>query len=229
MVHHRDGWNVGGMAKGAGMLAPSLATMLVVLTTDALVDAEQLDLALRRATALTFDRLDVDGATSTNDTVLLLSRVPASSASTRQTLTPLSSPRATTSPPNCWPTPRASPSASSSRSPGPSTMIRPRRRAHDRPGLAGQDRVVRLRSQLGPDPGGSRHRPIELDPDKIAVSFNGNEVCRDGVGVAGAREVDLSGQDIHLLVDLGIGTGGASIRTSDLSHAYVEENSAYSS
>ena len=67
------GWSVAGIAKGAGMLAPALATMLVVLTTDALVDAQQLDLALRRATALTFDRLDVDGATSTNDTVLLLS------------------------------------------------------------------------------------------------------------------------------------------------------------
>ena len=109
-MHHRDGWGVGGMAKGAGMLAPSLATMLVVLTTDALVDAEQLDLALRRATALTFDRLDVDDAPRRPTTPsLLLSSVPASSASTRQTLTPLSSPRATTSPPNCWPTPRASP------------------------------------------------------------------------------------------------------------------------
>uniref|UniRef100_UPI002458FB4F bifunctional ornithine acetyltransferase/N-acetylglutamate synthase n=1 Tax=Nocardia brasiliensis TaxID=37326 RepID=UPI002458FB4F len=70
--HHRDKWNVGGMAKGAGMLAPSLATMLVVLTTDAAVSADQLDQALRNATARTFDRLDVDGSCSTNDTVLLL-------------------------------------------------------------------------------------------------------------------------------------------------------------
>ena len=72
-LHHQDRWTVGGMAKGAGMLAPSLATMLCVLTTDAVADAAALDRALRRATAATFDRLDVDGSCSTNDTVLLLS------------------------------------------------------------------------------------------------------------------------------------------------------------
>ena len=71
-LHHPDNWTVGGMAKGAGMLAPSLATMLCVLTTDALVEVTALETALRRATALTFDRLDVDGCCSTNDTVLLL-------------------------------------------------------------------------------------------------------------------------------------------------------------
>ncbi len=71
-LHHRDNWTVGGMAKGAGMLAPSLATMLCVITTDAVADAAALDHALRRASALTFDRLDVDGSCSTNDTVLLL-------------------------------------------------------------------------------------------------------------------------------------------------------------
>ena len=70
-LHHRDNWTVGGMAKGAGMLAPSLATMLCVLTTDAVADARALDAALRRAIALTFDRLDVDGSCSTNDTILL--------------------------------------------------------------------------------------------------------------------------------------------------------------
>ena len=71
-LHHDNNWTVGGMAKGAGMLAPSLATMLSVITTDAVADAAALDHALRRATALTFDRLDVDGSCSTNDTVLLL-------------------------------------------------------------------------------------------------------------------------------------------------------------
>src|SRR5690606_8448 len=71
-LHHPAKWNVGGMAKGAGMLAPSLATMLVVLTTDAVATPEQLDTALRKATRRTFDRLDVDGSMSTNDTVLLL-------------------------------------------------------------------------------------------------------------------------------------------------------------
>ncbi|EHK80380.1 bifunctional ornithine acetyltransferase/N-acetylglutamate synthase, partial [Rhodococcus pyridinivorans] len=71
--------------------------------------------------------------------------------------------------------------------------------------------------------------PIELDPDKISVSFNGNPVCIDGVGAPGAREVDLSAADIALDIDLGLGNAQVSIRTTDLSHAYVEENSAYSS
>ncbi|HZA09896.1 bifunctional ornithine acetyltransferase/N-acetylglutamate synthase, partial [Mycobacterium sp.] len=71
-LHHRDNWTIGAMAKGAGMLAPALATMLVVLTTDAVANAAALDCALRRATSLTFERLDVDGSCSTNDTVLLL-------------------------------------------------------------------------------------------------------------------------------------------------------------
>jgi glutamate N-acetyltransferase/amino-acid N-acetyltransferase len=71
--------------------------------------------------------------------------------------------------------------------------------------------------------------PISLDPDRITVSFNGSPVCIDGVGAAGARQVDLSGADIDVLVDLKMGNGQASIRTTDLSHGYVEENSAYSS
>src|SRR5207302_2344231 len=71
-LHHRNQWTVGGMAKGAGMLAPSLATMLCVLTTDAVADAATLGTALREATRVTFDRLDTDGCMSTNDTVLLL-------------------------------------------------------------------------------------------------------------------------------------------------------------
>jgi len=71
--------------------------------------------------------------------------------------------------------------------------------------------------------------PVDLDPDRISVSFNGNPVCIDGVGAPGAREVDLSGMDIDLTIALGVGEHSASIRTTDLSHAYVEENSAYSS
>ena len=71
--------------------------------------------------------------------------------------------------------------------------------------------------------------PVPLDPDRISVSFNGSPVCVDGVGAPGAREVDLSGADIDVTIDLGVGDERASIRTTDLSHAYVEENSAYSS
>ncbi len=71
--------------------------------------------------------------------------------------------------------------------------------------------------------------PVDLDPDRITVSFNGFAVCVDGVGAPGAREVDLSGADIDITVDLAVGDGAAAVRTTDLSHAYVEENSAYSS
>ncbi len=71
--------------------------------------------------------------------------------------------------------------------------------------------------------------PVTLDPDRIRVSFNGFAVCVDGVGAPGAREVDLSGADIDITVDLRVGAGRAAVRTTDLSHAYVEENSAYSS
>ncbi|WP_197520225.1 bifunctional ornithine acetyltransferase/N-acetylglutamate synthase, partial [Mycobacterium sp. E1386] len=71
--------------------------------------------------------------------------------------------------------------------------------------------------------------PVTLDPDRITVSFNGFAVCVDGVGAPGAREVDLSGADIDITVDLGVGEASAAVRTTDLSHAYVEENSAYSS
>mgnify|MGYP002649436898 CR=1 FL=1 len=81
-----DGWSIGAMGKGVGMMAPSLATMLVVLTTDVHASPEQLDEALRHATSYTFDRLDVDGATSTNDTVLLLSSGASEKTCTQEEL-----------------------------------------------------------------------------------------------------------------------------------------------
>jgi glutamate N-acetyltransferase / amino-acid N-acetyltransferase len=71
--------------------------------------------------------------------------------------------------------------------------------------------------------------PVALEPDRISVSFNGSAVCVDGVGAPGARDVDLSGEEIDVTINLGVGSDRASIRTTDLSHAYVEENSAYSS
>lgn len=229
-VHHRGGWNVGGMAKGAGMLAPALATMLVVLTTDALVDPDQLDLALRRATAKTFDRLDVDGACSTNDTVLLLSsgaseiRVDQDDldAAVFAVCDDLAAQL------------MADAEGVTKRVVVEVTGATDEQQALIAARTIARDSLVKT-ALFGSDPNWGRIMaavgiaPIDLDPDKIAVSFNGSEVCRNGVGVPGAREVDLSGADIHLLVDLGIGPGTASIRTTDLSHAYVEENSAYSS
>ncbi|KZS75921.1 bifunctional ornithine acetyltransferase/N-acetylglutamate synthase [Mycobacterium kansasii] len=227
---HHPKWTVGGMAKGAGMLAPSLATMLCVLTTDAVAEPAALEQALRRATARTFDRLDIDGSCSTNDTVLLLAsgasefapsqadlddavlrvcddlcaqlQADAEGVTKRVTVTV----RGATSDDDAL------------------TAAR----------LIARDSLVKT-ALFGSDPNWGRvlaavgMAPITLDPNRISVSFNGAAVCVDGVGVPGAREVDLSGAEIDITVDLNIGDGQAAIRTTDLSHAYVEENSAYSS
>jgi len=229
-LHHADNWTVGGMAKGAGMLAPSLATMLCVMTTDAVADAAALDAALRRAAALTFDRLDIDGSCSTNDTVLLLAsgasenrpgqhdldeallrvcddlvaqlQADAEGVTKRVTVTV----------------------TSAATDDGALAAAR----------VIARDNLVKT-ALFGSDPNWGRvvaavgMAPVTLDPNRITVSFNGSPVCVDGVGTPGARDVDLTGADIDLAVDLGVGGGRASIRTTDLSHGYVEENSAYSS
>ena len=229
-LHHRNKWTVGGMAKGAGMLAPSLATMLCVLTTDVVAETAALDEALRRATARTFDRLDIDGSCSTNDTVLLLAsgasgiapppadlddavlrvcddlcaqlQADAEGVTKRVTVTV----------------------AGAATEDDALTAAR----------AIARDSLVKT-AVFGSDPNWGRvlaavgMAPITLDPDRITVSFNGSPVCIDGVGAAGAREVDLSAADIDITVDLAIGDGEASVRTTDLSHGYVEENSAYSS
>lgn len=229
-LHHDGKWNVGGMAKGAGMLAPSLATMLCVVTTDAVATAAQLDEALRAATRVTFDRLDVDGATSTNDTVLLLSSGASSVTPTQEEL-------------NAAVTAVCDDLADQLMADAEGVTKRIRVTVS---GAASEDdaliaaRTVARDSLVktalfGSDPNWGRVlaavgiAPVELNPDKISVSFDGHPVCVDGVGAPGAREVDLSGIDIYLTIDLGVGEHEVSIRTTDLSHAYVEENSAYSS
>ncbi|QIS19272.1 bifunctional glutamate N-acetyltransferase/amino-acid acetyltransferase ArgJ [Nocardia terpenica] len=228
--HHRAKWNVGGMAKGAGMLAPSLATMLVVLTTDAVATSEQLDIALRRATRLTFDRLDVDGSCSTNDTVLLLANGASAVAPSQEeldaaVLAVCDDLAAQLMADAEGVTKRVLVTVTGAVSEG-EALIGAR--------VVARDSLVKT-ALFGSDPNWGRVlaavgiAPIELDPDRISVSFNGNPVCVNGVGAPGAREVDLSGADIHVLVDLGLGDGSATIRTTDLSHGYVEENSAYSS
>jgi glutamate N-acetyltransferase/amino-acid N-acetyltransferase len=228
--HHTDGWNVGGMAKGAGMLAPSLATMLAVLTTDAKVTTAQLDEALRAAAAVTFDRLDVDGASSTNDTVLLLSsgagEVEPTQADLNEAVRLVCDDLAAQM--------QADAEGVTKR-----VVVTVTGAASDSEALVAARTIARdslVKTALfGSDPNWGRVlaavgiAPIELDPDRIAVRFNGSSVCAQGMGVPGAREVDLSATDIDLTVDLGIGSGSAWIRTTDLSHAYVEENSAYSS
>ncbi|GAA1893905.1 glutamate N-acetyltransferase [Williamsia serinedens] len=229
-VHHPAGWNVGGMAKGAGMLAPSLATMLVVLTTDAAVDAPALDATLRAATARTFDRLDVDGSCSTNDTVLLLASgaseiVPDPDEFAAAVLTACDD--------------LADQLMADAEGVTKRIRITVSGAASEDDAVAAARTVARdslVKTALfGSDPNWGRvvaavgMAPVALDVDRLTVAFDGTEVYRATTGVPGAREVDLSGADIALTIDLGVGDAAATIRTTDLSHGYVEENSAYSS
>lgn len=229
-LHHSGNWTVGGMAKGAGMLAPSLATMLCVITTDAVADAAALDRALRRASSLTFDRLDVDGSCSTNDTLLVLasgaSAVTPSQDELDEALLRVCD--------DLCAQLQADAEGVTKR-----VVINVVGAADETEGLTAARVVARdslVKTALfGSDPNWGRvlaavgMAPVRLDPERISVSFNGSPVCIDGVGAPGARDVDLSGADIDVTIDLGVGSGTAAVRTTDLSHAYVEENSAYSS
>lgn len=229
-LHHDDNWTVGGMAKGAGMLAPSLATMLCVITTDAVAGPEALDAALRHAASRTFDRLDVDGSCSTNDTVLLLS---SGASEVTPTQAELDEAVLKVCDDLCAQL-QADAEGVTKR-----ILVTVTGAAGDEDALTAarviaRDSLVKT-ALFGSDPNWGRvlaavgMAPVKLDAERITVSFNGFPVCIDSVGAPGAREVDLSGEDIAVVVDLGVGTGSASIRTTDLSHAYVEENSAYSS
>jgi glutamate N-acetyltransferase / amino-acid N-acetyltransferase len=229
-LHHPDKWTIGGMAKGAGMLAPSLATMLCVLTTDAVAEAGALEDALRRATARTFDRLDVDGSCSTNDTVLLLASGASEIAPSQ---TDLDDAVLCVCDDLCAQL-QADAEGVTKRVTVTVTGAASEDDALTAARMVARDNLVKT-ALFGSDPNWGRvlaavgMAPISLDPDRITVSFNGSPVCVNGVGAAGARQVDLSGGDIDVLVDLKIGDGQAAIRTTDLSHGYVEENSAYSS
>jgi glutamate N-acetyltransferase / amino-acid N-acetyltransferase len=229
-LHHPDKWTVGGMAKGAGMLAPSLATMLCMLTTDAVVESGALEGALRRATARTFDRLDVDGSCSTNDTVLLLasgaSEIAPSQADLDDAVLRVCDDLCAQLQADAEGVTKRVTVTVTGAVTEDDALIAAR--------TVARDNLVKT-ALFGSDPNWGRvlaavgMAPITLDPDRITVSFNGSPVCVDGVGAAGARQVDLSGEDIDVLVDLKVGSGQAAIRTTDLSHGYVEENSAYSS
>jgi glutamate N-acetyltransferase / amino-acid N-acetyltransferase len=233
-LHHSpesgDNWTVGGMAKGAGMLAPSLATMLCVITTDAVADAAALDAALRRATARTVERLDVDGSCSTNDTVLLMasgaSEIRPSQAELDDALFAVCN--------DLCAQLQADAEGVTKRVAITVTGAASEDDAVTAARVIARDSLVKT-ALFGSDPNWGRvlaavgMAPVELEPDRINVLFNGAPVCVNGTGAPGARDVDLSGADIHVVVELGVGTGDATIRTTDLSHAYVEENSAYSS
>ncbi|MFD5096490.1 bifunctional glutamate N-acetyltransferase/amino-acid acetyltransferase ArgJ [Amycolatopsis thailandensis] len=227
---HDSGWGVGGFAKGAGMLAPNLATMLSVLTTDAVVTPEVLDRALRAATGVTFDRLDVDGGTSTNDTVLVLasgaSGVEPTEAELTELLTAVSLDlvlqlRADSEGATKYVDVTVTGAASEADAIAVGRTI-------------AEDNLVKT-ALFGSDPNWGRiamalgRVPAEIDPEKVAIAINGVTLFAKGTPAADRSEADLSGRDIKIVVDLGLGEGESTIYTTDLSHAYVEENSAYSS
>jgi glutamate N-acetyltransferase/amino-acid N-acetyltransferase len=229
-LHHQENWTMGGMAKGAGMLAPSLATMLCVITTDAVADGAALDHALRKAAAQTFDRLDIDGSCSTNDTVLLL-------ASGASEITPSQDDLDGAVLRVCDDLCAQLQSDAEGVTKRVTISVVGAATEDDAVAAArviARDSLVKT-ALFGSDPNWGRvlaavgMAPVQLDPARISVSFNGSPVCIDGAGVPGARDVDLSGAEIAVTVDLGVGGAQASVRTTDLSHAYVEENSAYSS
>lgn len=229
-LHHSDNWTVGGMAKGAGMLAPSLATMLCVITTDAVASSDALDQALRKAAAMTFDRLDVDGSCSTNDTVLLMASGASEIAPSQSDLDDAVLQVCD----DLCAQLQADAEGVTKRVVVTVTGAASEEDALTAARVVARDSLVKT-ALFGSDPNWGRvlaavgMAPIALEPDRISVSFNGSAVFVDGAGASGARDVDLSGEDIDVTIDLGIGNDQASIRTTDLSHAYVEENSAYSS
>jgi glutamate N-acetyltransferase/amino-acid N-acetyltransferase len=224
-----DGYSIGGMAKGAGMLAPGLATMLCVLTTDADVDPAQLDAALRTATATTFDRLDTDGCMSTNDTVLLMASGASGVAPDKTEFT-----LALTE--VCADLARQLQLDAE----GANKMI-----TIEVVGAASEADAVTVgrsvaRNNLlkcaigGEDPNWGRvlsavgTTDAVFQPDRLNVAINGIWVCRHGAPGDERAKVDLRPKDVTITVDLSAGPHSAIILTTDLTTAYVHENSAYS-
>jgi glutamate N-acetyltransferase/amino-acid N-acetyltransferase len=218
------GWSIGGMAKGAGMLAPQLATMLVVITTDAVVPAADLDAALRAATRVSFDRLDSDGCMSTNDTVTVM----ASGAS------------------GITPTPEDFTAALTQACTDLAMQLLKDAEGADHEiaittlHAASEDEAV-ARSNLfkaaifGNDPNWGRvlasigTTQAQFDPADLDVAMNGVWVCRQSTPAEDPASVDLTGREVSVTIDLKSGDARATVWTNDLTHAYVHENSAYSS
>jgi glutamate N-acetyltransferase/amino-acid N-acetyltransferase len=224
-----DGYSIGGMAKGAGMLAPALATMLVVLTTDADLTPAELDAALHSATAVTFDRLDSDGCMSTNDTVLLMASGASGVKPEKKDFT-----RALTD--VCADLARQLQRDAEGAS--KYVTIEVVGAASEADAVTVGRSVARnnlLKCALaGSDPNWGRvlsgvgTTDAVFDPDRLNVAMNGVWVCRAGAPGDDRSKVDLKGKDITITVDLSAGPHSAIILTTDLTEAYVHENSAYS-
>lgn len=229
-VGHPAGWSAGGFAKGAGMLAPNLATMLSVITTDAVAGREVLDRALRAATRVTFDRLDVDGGTSTNDTVLVLSSGASGVTPSEDELTEL----LTKVSMDLVLQLRAD---SEGATKDVDLLVKGAASEADAVVVGrtvAEDNLVKT-ALFGSDPNWGRiamalgRAPAVIDPDKLSIAINGVTLFAAGTTAADRSEADLTGRAIEIVIDLGVGSAEATIFTTDLSHGYVEENSAYSS
>ena len=224
------GWTIGAMAKGAGMLAPGLATMLVVITTDAKIDSAGLDQALRAATSASFDRLDSDGCMSTNDQVTVL-------ASGASDVVPEAGEFATALSAVCD-------------SLAAQLQADAEGASHDidievTGAVSVEDAVEVARSVarnnlfkaaiFGNDPNWGRvlaaigTTDAAFDPYAVDVSFNGVRLCHAGGPDRPVDECDLTPRKTHVLIELFVGEHTATVRTNDLTHDYVHENSAYSS
>ena len=226
----RDGWTIGGMAKGAGMLAPGLATMLVVLTTDAELDAAEAQALLRRATGTTFDRLDSDGCMSTNDQVTLLAN---GASGIRPDLDDFTAALTQVSDELARKLQDDAEGASHAIS------IEVVHAASEQDAVEVGRSVARNNlfkaAIFGNDPNWGRvlaaigTTRAAFDPYDVDVWMNGVRVCTAGGPDRPREDVDLTPRATHVLIDLKVGEAAATIRTNDLTHDYVHENSAYSS
>jgi glutamate N-acetyltransferase/amino-acid N-acetyltransferase len=224
------GWSIGGMAKGAGMLAPQLATMLVVLTTDAAVDADTCDRALRAATRTSFDRLDSDGCMSTNDTVTLMASGASGITPTEEDFTDALA-RACTD--------LAMQLLADAEGADHEIAITVRNAATEDEAVEVGRSVARSNlfkaAVFGRDPNWGRvlasigTTQAAFDPADLDVAMNGVWVCRRSTPDEDPSKVDMSDRAVTVTIDLKAGDARATVWTNDLTHAYVHENSAYSS
>jgi glutamate N-acetyltransferase / amino-acid N-acetyltransferase len=223
-----EGWSIGGMAKGAGMLAPGLATMLVILTTDAIVDQGLLHDQLASACQRSFDRIDSDGCMSTNDAVILMS-----SGASGVRPAPIDFQSALNE--TCQDLARQL--LADAEGAAHTITIEVRHAASEDDAVDVGRAIARSNlfkcAVFGQDPNWGRvlaaigTTAADFEPDRIDVAFNGVQVCRDG-SVGDPRElVDLSGHDVHVDVDLRNGHHSATIWTNDLTYDYVKENAEY--
>jgi glutamate N-acetyltransferase/amino-acid N-acetyltransferase len=224
------GWSIGGMAKGAGMLAPQLATMLVVLTTDAVVPAADLDTALRAATRVSFDRLDSDGCMSTNDTVTVM-------ASGASGITPSLEDFTAALTQAC--TDLAMQLLKDAEGADHEIAITTLNAVSEEEAVEVSRSVARSNlfkaAVFGKDPNWGRvlasigTTTAAFDPADLDVAINGVWVCRQSTPHEDPTKVDLEPREVSVTIDLKAGTERATVWTNDLTHAYVHENSAYSS